>query len=176
MTVNCSLQILLPHSHPRRADTTEIGKPFHQRNRFHCGMANHSFHYIYLLRSWQLRSKSLTRSPSCSTRPTPGYRSSRPRTTTLSRQLWPKDLIADIRLCGVGVQVHPIFLYVWHLYHSCVQCYFQLIYATDGTSNIDLTNSSCRKRTEPSSRELRPWNHDASIGVTWALDAISATP
>ena len=174
MTVNCSLQTLLPRSHLRRADTTEIGKAFRQRKRSHCGMANHSFHYIYHPRSWQLRSRSLMRSRSCSTLPTPGYRSSRPRTMTLSRQLWPKDLIADIRLCGVGVQVHPIFLYAWHLYHSCVQCYFQLTYATDGTSNIDLTNSSCRKRTESSSREGRRWSHDASIGVTWAPDATSA--
>ena len=176
MTVNCSLQTPLPHSHLRRADTTEIGKPFHQEKRSHCGMANHSFHYIYHPRSWHLRSRRLMRSRSCFTLPTTGYQSLRPRTTTLSKQSWLKGLIADIRLCGVGVQVHPIFLYVWHLYHSCVQCYFQLIYATDGTSNIDLTNSSCRKRTEPSSRELRRWKHDAIIGVTWALDATSTTP
>ena len=143
MTVNCSLQTLLPHSHLLRADTTEIGMLFLQGNLSHCGMANLSFQYIYLPRSWQLRSKSLTRSPSCSTRPTPGYRSSRPRTTTLSRQQWPKDLTADIRFCGVGVQAHPIYLSVWRLYLSCVQSHFQWNYDTDGTSNIDLTNISC---------------------------------
>ena len=139
-------------------------------------MANHSFLHTYFQRSWQLQGPNSIRSQRCSTRPTPGYRSSRPRTTTLSRQHWPKDLIADIRFYGVGVQVHPIYLSVWHHYLSCVQFFFQLTYATDGTSNIDLINSSYREQTRHSNQESQRWSQDASIGVTWALDATSRTP